>query len=61
MNFNGKTILITGGSSGIGYELAKQLLAKGSTVIICGRRAHKLEAAKKALPQLITFTTTPFP
>jgi len=56
MNFNGKTILITGGSSGIGYELAKQLLAKGSTVIICGRRAHKLEATKKALPQLITFT-----
>jgi uncharacterized oxidoreductase len=50
------TILITGGSSGIGLELARQLLAKNNTVIICGRSSDKLQRAKDALPGLYTFT-----
>lgn len=48
------TVLITGGATGIGFELAKQFIAKGNTVIICGRRQAKLDEAKKALPQAIT-------
>lgn len=53
MNIKGKTILITGGGSGIGLESAKQFLAEGAKVIITGRNQAKLEAAKKLLPSLI--------
>ena len=41
----GKSILVTGGGSGLGLEISKALHAKGATVHICGRRANKLEAA----------------
>jgi uncharacterized oxidoreductase len=50
---NNNTILITGGATGIGFELAKQFIAKGNAVIVCGRRQEKLNEAKKMLPQLI--------
>ncbi|MEY4834857.1 MAG: hypothetical protein RI980_972 [Bacteroidota bacterium] len=54
MNLTNNTILITGGATGIGLELAKQFVAKGNTVIVCGRRENKLKEAKILLPQLIT-------
>lgn len=53
MNIKCKTILITGGGSGIGLESAKQFLAEGARVIITGRNQDKLEAAKKLLPSVI--------
>lgn len=52
MNIEGKTILITGGGSGIGLESAKQFLAEGANVIITGRNQAKLEAVKKLFPSL---------
>lgn len=52
MNIKGKTILITGGGSGIGLESAKQFLGEGAKVIITGRNQAKLEAAKKLLPSI---------
>ena len=52
MNIKGKTILITGGASGIGLESAKQFLAEGARVIITGRNQEKLEDAKKMLPSV---------
>lgn len=48
MKMTGNTILITGGSSGIGLELARQLCTE-NTVIITGRDEKKLEAARIAL------------
>lgn len=54
MELKGKTVLITGGASGIGLESAKQFLQQGAHVIICGRNAAKLESAKKQLPELTT-------
>lgn len=52
MNFKDKTILITGGASGIGLEATKQFLAIGAKVIITGRNQAKLDAAKKAHPDI---------
>jgi uncharacterized oxidoreductase len=55
MQLNKKTILITGGTSGIGLELATQLIARRNTVIVTGRDPEKLAAAKRLLPALHTF------
>jgi uncharacterized oxidoreductase len=52
MKTSGNTILITGGSSGIGFEFAKQLLASGNTVVATGRDEDKLRAVKSKLPGL---------
>ena len=55
MKLKNSTVLITGGSSGIGLELANVLTNKGNKVIICGKSNEKLAAAKKLLPELITY------
>ena len=52
MNLSNNTVLITGGATGIGLELARQLLARGNEVIICGRRRERLEQAKTMYPAL---------
>lgn len=52
MDLSGNTLLITGGATGIGFELARAMLARGNEVVICGRRAERLEEAKRLLPAL---------
>src|SRR5271154_5117857 len=55
MKLTSNTILITGGGSGIGYELTKQLTALGNTILITGRDQAKMDRAKAAFPQIHTF------
>lgn len=47
--FAGRNILVTGGSSGIGFFIAKKCLAEGAKVCITGRNAEKLHQAKELL------------
>ena len=54
MKLSKNTILITGGSSGIGLEMSKQFLERNNQIIICGRSKQKLSEAKKRLPDIIT-------
>ncbi|MCQ6958594.1 SDR family oxidoreductase [Mucilaginibacter aquariorum] len=49
MNITNKTILVTGGGSGIGYATAKLLSEKGNKVIISGRNEEKLQKAANEL------------
>jgi len=55
MVLRNNTILITGGTSGLGLEFATQLLALDNTVIITGRDPLKLEQTKKHLPAIHTY------
>ncbi|MCX6126196.1 MAG: SDR family NAD(P)-dependent oxidoreductase [Proteobacteria bacterium] len=51
MELSKNTILITGGASGIGLELARQLDKLNNTVILTGRDKDKLAKAKALLPK----------
>lgn len=57
MQTTGNTILITGGSSGIGLALVQRFLAAGNTVITCGRREAPLAALREAHPGLHTIVS----
>jgi dehydrogenase/reductase SDR family protein 7B len=48
-NYKGKTVWITGASSGIGAELARQFAGEGARVIISSHEAEELEGVRKSL------------
>ena len=49
----GKTALVTGGATGIGFAIAEEMADAGAHVVIVGRREEKLkEAADKAGRQM---------
>ena len=52
MELKNKTILITGGTAGIGLEATKQFLEAGCKVIITGRNQSKLDEVKKKYPSI---------
>lgn len=54
MDIKGKTLLITGGSAGLGLEAAKQFLQAGAKVIVTGRSQQKLEKARLMYPGIVT-------
>ena len=49
MNYSGKTVWITGASSGIGAELARLFAQEGARVIISSHEAEELEGVRKSL------------
>ena len=49
MRFTGKTALVTGGNSGIGFATARRLIAEGARVVITGRDRAKLDKATSEL------------
>jgi citronellol/citronellal dehydrogenase len=50
--FKGKTVLVTGGGSGIGKAIAKQYLQFGADVFIASRKQERLDEALKDLQKL---------
>jgi uncharacterized oxidoreductase len=57
MNLKNSTILITGGSSGIGLELVKQIGEFNQKIIITGRNSKSLAEVKKMYPFVETFVS----
>jgi gluconate 5-dehydrogenase len=47
----GRTALVTGGGTGLGYHMARALMRAGATVLICGRRESVLQEAAAQLTQ----------
>ena len=51
LNLKGKTVVVTGGSKGIGYAIAKEFLIEGANVFITGREVQALKKAQSELSQ----------
>ncbi|MDF2065683.1 2,4-dienoyl-CoA reductase [Bacillus sp. Cr_A10] len=49
---NGKTIIVTGGSNGMGKYMAKKFVSEGANVVITGRDLEKLEKAKEEIESI---------
>ena len=49
IEFKNKTVLVTAGSKGIGFELVKQFLIENANVCICSRNQKNLDTAQKTL------------
>lgn len=50
--FKGKKLLVVGGTSGMGLETARRVIAEGGSVMIVGNRPEKTEEARKELAAL---------
>lgn len=55
MILKNSTVLITGGTSGIGLEFVKQLTEQGANIIVTGRNLNALNQTKKKFPKVHTF------
>lgn len=53
MNLSENTILITGGTSGIGFEMAKEFMKRNNKVIVTGRNEKKLQKVQDELKGVV--------
>jgi len=49
LELDGRAVLITGGTDGLGLALARRLVAEGARVAVCGRDERRLDATREAL------------
>ncbi|HXR53473.1 MAG TPA: SDR family oxidoreductase [Acidimicrobiales bacterium] len=49
LELDGKTVLVTGGSDGLGRALCRRLVAEGAKVAFCGRDTGRIEVTRAAL------------
>ncbi|MDN3356277.1 SDR family oxidoreductase [Actinomadura sp. DC4] len=56
LGLTGKVALVAGGSAGIGLAIARELVAEGATVAICGRDPARLAAAREELGGAVSAT-----
>jgi NAD(P)-dependent dehydrogenase (short-subunit alcohol dehydrogenase family) len=59
-NIHEKTVVVTGGTKGIGYETARELAARGATVITVGRDATRGADAVASIQHQTGKTTESF-
>jgi 3-oxoacyl-[acyl-carrier protein] reductase len=52
MTLTGKTAIVTGGTKGIGYAIAEELVENGANVLICGRSRPDVQTAAEKLLQI---------
>ena len=55
MHISGNTILITGGGSGIGLALVRELYYEGNNLILTGRNEKTLQSVKEEFPNISIF------
>lgn len=55
---DGRSVIVTGGSKGIGLGIAKVFASAGARVMIAGRDPESLERAAQSLPSELVATTT---
>ena len=61
MKLDGKRVLVTGASSGIGLELARVLAARGAILAISSRSADRLEQVSEELASAVPGIPKPLP
>jgi NAD(P)-dependent dehydrogenase (short-subunit alcohol dehydrogenase family) len=59
ISFNGRVVVITGGSRGLGLVLARQLAAEGAILVLLARDEDELERARLQLPAGADVMTIP--
>lgn len=47
--FEGRKLLVVGGTSGIGFEVARMVAAQGGAVVVIGNRPEKAAMARRGM------------